>query len=574
MPSPRSAPASSWVEAALPPSWTALEAAGVTPELARILARRGVASEAEAEAFLAPRADQLHDPCLIPGLVAAVERLTAAGREKQRVAIVGDYDVDGISATALLAAVFTVCGMEVMTVLPQRLQEGYGFQPLHVAAAHQRGAQLVVTADCGSTARSALAAAKEHRLEVIVTDHHLSDQELPDWVIEVNPSRRGGAYPFPHLSGVGVAYKLAVALARRLGKKIEHAALLRVACLGTICDLVPLVGENRVIAALGLEALATTRSLGLQALMQRAGVQAPLSAADIGFRLGPRLNAAGRLASPEAALELMMTRDRVRAGKLAEELDSLNRQRQVAEQRVVDESLAACGLLEPLPPILVAWSDRWHRGVVGIAAGRLARRLQRPTVLLSVEGARATGSGRSVEGIHLYRFLARWHDRFERFGGHAQAIGLTLRVDELEPLRQAWEREAAASWDPELLSPRIAYELELPPAAIDDRLLAELQRLEPHGVGNRRPILRVGPLRSTGEPRRFGRGHLAVRASGPDGHPVELLGWGWQERESHLRRQIEVVASLQADRLHGGPVLRLLDARPWSPRRSTPTSTG
>lgn len=526
-----------------------------------LLARRGVEDGAAAQAFLAPSAEQLHDPHLLAGLPQAVERLAVALEKRQPVVVVGDYDVDGVTSTALLVAVLKACGLTVHPVLPHRLEEGYGFQPVHVEQALERNARLIVTVDCGVTSRPAVARARQAGLDVIITDHHLPPDELPAGALVINPRQQGCAYPFPDLAGVGLALKLALAFGRRTGRELKLNQLLRLACLGTIADVVPLRGENRVIAALGLQALAQTRSVGLKALMGQAGLSPPLTAADVGFRIGPRLNAAGRLAEPEQALELLLSRDRNRAVELARELELRNRERQQEENRVLAEARETIRARAPLPPLAMAWGEEWHRGVVGIAAGRLARELCRPTLLLARDGERATGSGRSVPGIDLHAFLRSFEEGFERFGGHAQAVGLTVRSQELEPLRQRLE-EAAARFPPERLRRRYEYELDLPPGQVGRELLAELDRLEPCGEGNPRPLLKVGPLRLAGRPRAFGRGHLSGRAHGEEGGAVHLVGWGWQERAERLAGRFEALGHLQLDGYIQGPVLRLVDARP------------
>jgi single-stranded-DNA-specific exonuclease len=262
-----------------------------------------------------------------------------------------------------------------------------------------------------------------------------------------------------------------------------------------------------------------------------------------------------------------MSRDPVRAAELAAELDAWNRERQSEEVQVVDEARQLFLGRAELPPILVGWSESWHKGVVGVAAGRIARDFHRPTLLLAVagdsgiSGVSATGSGRSVSGINLHEFLSPWKDRMERFGGHAQAVGMTVATDRLEELRGEWEA-AAAEWPASLLVPRLEYELHLPPSRISQRLLADLQRLEPFGQGNPRPLVRTGPLRLDGPPRYFGKGHLGGRARGEDGGQVELVGWGWRERESDLAGWFEVLGCLEEDSYRGEPVLRLVDSRP------------
>lgn len=554
-------PVAEWIAAPTPDAAAGLERAGFPGWLAGLLARRGVADAPEAERFLTPSLDQLHDPYLLAGMEAAVERLLKARTDHERIAIVGDYDVDGVTATAQLLAVLGACGCDVRAILPHRLREGYGFQPVHVERAQAEGCTLIVTADCGSSSVAAVERAQAAGIGVVVTDHHLPGCALPDGAIQINPRQMGCTYPFPDLAAAGLALKLALAMAGRCSRKVEVEALLRIACLGTIADLVPLRGENRVIAALGLTALAEARSLGLKALIQQSGVKPPFTAADVGFRLGPRLNAAGRLDSPDRALELLMSRDARRAAELALELDTWNRERQSEEAHAVEQAAAVFAALSPLPPILVAWSAEWHKGVVGVAAGRIAKDFHRPTVLLAVEGETATGSGRSVPGLELHGFLGGWKERMQRFGGHAQAIGMTAAVVELEGLRAEWEA-AGASWPAALLERRLEYELHLEPREISSRLVADLGRLEPFGQGNPRPLVRTGPLRLDGPPRPFGNGHLGARTRGPEGAQVELVGWGWQERAAALNGSFEVLACVEHDSYRGGPVLRLVDSRP------------
>jgi single-stranded-DNA-specific exonuclease len=550
-----------WVAAPVPPAAAGLEQAGLPSWLALLLARRGVSDSAGADRFLKPSLDQLHDPFLLAGMEEAVCRLVDARNRGERVAIVGDYDVDGISATAQLLAVFARCGVEATPILPNRLREGYGFQPVHVERAQGLGCGLIVTADCGSSSVTAVEAALAAGIGVVITDHHLPGCELPEGTLHINPRQARCTYPFPDLAAAGLALKLALAFAERCGKPVDPAILLRIACLGTIADLVPLQGENRVIAALGLAAMVQTRSLGLKALIQQSGMKPPFTAADVGFRIGPRINAAGRLHEPERALELLMSRDAGRAFELAQELDGWNRERQTTEMRVVEEARQRFEARSPLPPILVEWSADWHKGVVGVAAGRVAKDFNRPVILLAVEGEAATGSGRSVPGLELHGFLAAWKDRMTRFGGHSQAIGLTVDLAHLEELRREWE-VAGESWPAELLARRYEYELHLEPKEVSETLLAQLAALEPFGQGNARPLVRTGPLRLQGEPRLFGKGHLSARARGVDGSAVELVGWRWQERLGNLRGSFEVLACIESDTYRGGPVLRLVDSRP------------
>jgi single-stranded-DNA-specific exonuclease len=553
-----------WLEKATPETAEALAEAGYGL-LAGPLARRGVSTPSEADAFLAPHRRGLHDPFLLHGMEEAVERLRMACRDGRTVAVVGDYDVDGVTACALLTAVLRSLGAQVVPILPNRLTEGYGFQILQVEKAHRAGASLIVTVDCGTTATSAVLAAVERGIDVIVTDHHVAGNDFPSQAIQINPLQDDCDYPFRHLCGAGLAFKLAQGVLRRSGRDEPLAALLRIACLGTIADVVPLVGENRVIAALGLRALSEARSPGLRALMRVARVAGSVSSTEVAFRLGPRINAAGRLADADLALRLFLTRDSTEADRLAGELDALNRSRRAEERRVVKQAAELFAGRDPLPGILVAWSPEWHRGVVGIAAGRLARDFHRPVILLGTDGDTGTGSGRSIPRLDLHSFVAGFQERTVRFGGHPQAIGLSVAVSELPDLRSAMEE--AAEWPPGILVRRREYELELSAGQIGSELYAELARLEPHGEGNRRPLIRLGPLERVGLPREFGEDHVKLRVrAARDGdsegsRPVWLLGWGWKERAASLDGRFEVLGALEWDSYQGGPVVRVEDAR-------------
>jgi single-stranded-DNA-specific exonuclease len=552
-----------WLAATTPAGTAELEAAGQPPHLARLLARRGVRNAADAERFLRPSPHDLHDPLLLGGMEQAVARLVTARKRRQRIVIVGDYDVDGVSATALLLAVFRACGMDARPVLPHRLRDGYGFQELQVATARELGASLIVTVDCGTGSAPAIRAALASGIDVIVTDHHLPGADFPQEAIQINPRQLECGYPFADLCGAGLALKLAQAVADAVGRRLELAPLLRIACLGTIADLVPLVGENRAIAALGLHALGRTRSPGLLALFEEAGLTPPLRAADVGFRIGPRLNAVGRLASPDAALELLLSREPERAAELAASLGTWNSRRRDEERRVVAEAHELLAARQPRPGILVAWSEEWHRGVVGIAAGRIAAELHRPTILFAVEGESATGSGRSIRDVALHAFLDRWRSELVRFGGHDFAVGLTARTADLDRLRQLWENEAR--WPENVLVRTYEYELEPQPADVGRGLIGELLRLEPHGPGNPQPLVRVSSLRVEAAPRLFGgeNEHLKVRARGTDGSSVWLLGWRWASRWPELDgRTVDVLGHLEWDAFLATPVLRLVDCRP------------
>ena len=551
-----------WVRASTPPGPDPFAGSDLDPRLAEMLRRRGVESVEEADRFLEPDLDHLHPLDGLAGLEEALVLLDEVRKAKKPVYVVGDYDVDGVTATALLTATLRACGVAVEPVLPHRMRDGYGIQPSHVERAVRGGAGLLVTVDCGTTADPALDAARDAGLPVVVIDHHLPGETCRDDVVMMNPRQTHCRYPFEDLCAAGLAFRVALAVCERWGRPLPSEALLRIACLGTIADMVPLRGENRIIAALGLRTLGETRSRGLQALFETARIRPPFAADDVGFRIGPRLNAAGRLDSAELALELLLTRDEARARELSQSLESLNDRRKREEERVVaDATERVLGDGPDLPGILVAWDPGWHRGVVGIAASRLARRFHRPTLLLAVEGETATGSGRSVPDIHLHGFLAPWKDRLLRFGGHAQAVGLTARLTELPNLVEEW-RDSAASFDADALTPVREYELELAPGECDLDLWRQLRRLEPHGQGNPAPLVRVGPMRLARPPRIFAERHLRGTGEADDGSRLSLLGWRWAERAERLEGSFEALGYLERDRRYGTLELRLVEARP------------
>jgi single-stranded-DNA-specific exonuclease len=549
----------------VPPGAERLRAeAGLPAWLAEALARRGVTTAEEARRFLEPSLEDLHDPCGLAGLAPAIQTILAARARGTRVAVLGDYDVDGITGTAILVAVLRACGLEVLPIVPHRAREGYGFHSLHADRAHAEGCGLLITVDCGTTSSVAAARALALGLAVIVTDHHLpGDKPLPPEVVLINPWQEGCGYPFRDLSGAAIALKLALAFAQASGRQIDPRLLLRVACLGTICDLVPLLGENRTIASIGLMELGRTSGPGLSSLLSVANLRSPVSSEDVAFRIGPRLNAPGRLDSAEASLELLLTRDTSRALELAEQLDIQNKERQTIERQVTREAKAAVAT-DILPPILVAWSEAWHPGVVGIAAGRLARIFNRPTILFAIHDGHATGSGRSIPGIHLQEFIARWSGSLLKFGGHSQAIGLSAPTVSLSGLAQEWTAAAAEEWSSVISVHELEYEIELPTAQLDQSLYSALSKLEPFGQGNQNPLIRVaGPLRLGSPLRHFGNGHISGHVLGPDQARIAFVGWDWSDRAPLFEGSFELLGRIEQDRYRGGFVLRLVDAKPY-----------
>ena len=465
---------------------------GVSPVVGSILARRGFRDVDEARSFLA--AEESHDPSTLPGAPAACELILAHVGRGSTIAVFGDYDVDGVCSTAMLLRTLRALGADPVWELPNRFDEGYGLSGPAIQRLAARGVELLVTVDCGITAVDQVAAARLAGLDVVITDHHRPGEELPDCTV-VHPAL--GDYGCPELCASGVVLKLSEALFAAAGRDAAEAAEdVDLAALATVCDLVPLRGENRRIVREGLVALGRTRRPGLRALMEVGGVApAELSEHSLGFRLGPRINAAGRMQRADAALELLLTDDDARAGEVARELDLLNRDRQEAETRIRFAADAACAPQAHEAAIVVAGED-WHPGVVGIVASRLVERWRRPCVVIALDGqGGGLGSGRSISAYDLHAGLAACSEHLLRFGGHRMAAGVELEVGAVEPFRRALAAHAAAALSPQDLIPVERVDAVVPGGDLGLDLADDLELLRPFGMGNPQPTLLVPAAR-------------------------------------------------------------------------------
>ena len=465
---------------------------GLHPVTASILVRRGHDTPEAARRFLA--ASDRHDPDLMDGLPAAVEIIMGHVARGSRIVIHGDYDVDGVCATAVLARALARLGAAPVCELPSRTGDGYGLSAAGVERQAAAGTDLLVTVDCGITAVEEVARARALGVEVVVTDHHRPGEQLPDCTI-VHPAL--GGYPFPELCATGVAYKLAEALSAAAGADgVDADEDLDLVALATVCDVVPLVGENRRIVRDGLAAIARTRKAGLRALMRVASCDpGTADAGALGFRLGPRINAAGRMRRPDAALELLLTEDDGRAGEIAGELDLLNRERQDTEMRITFAAEAALAEHGHDPAYVLAGED-WHPGVIGIVASRLVERHSRPCVLIALDGAGAgRGSGRSISAFDLHAALAACSPHLGRYGGHRMAAGFDISADAVEGFRRDFVHHAAGVLSPHDLRPVERVDALAPGGSLGLDLAEELQRLAPFGHSNPSPTLLVPAAR-------------------------------------------------------------------------------
>lgn len=468
-------------------------APGLSPLMARLLATRGARTPADVGAYLHPDVSRLHDPLDLLGAGEAVDRLRLAARTGARIVVFGDYDVDGVTAVAQLRAALRRAGADARAFIPHRLRDGYGLRPETVRTVlDELAPALLVTVDCGITATDGVACARAAGVDVIVTDHHLVPDALPPGALVINPKQPGCVYPEKQLAGCGIAFRLAEAFGAASGAPLARESLLRLACLGTIADMVPLSGENRIIAAAGLAALSSPRSPGLKALLVECGIgggRRP-TAEDVSFRVAPRLNAAGRVDTAATALALFELQAPVEAAAAARKLTLHNVERQSLERRVV--TAARERIRRESDPerdaVLIAGDSAWHRGVLGIAASRLAREYHRPVLLFALEGERASGSGRSIPGVSIHAILNEMSHFFLEFGGHDQAVGASIPAGSLGAFREEALRVFAERVPAENLVPVAEAEAELAVEEITEELFRELEALEPHGVANPRPV--------------------------------------------------------------------------------------
>ena len=486
---------------------------GCPVALAEILARRGILHPGGAADFLSPRLKRLGDPFLLPDMRAAVDRTLAAIDRGERIVLYGDYDVDGVTSLALLMRLLRACGATPEAFLPLRMDEGYGLSPDGVGRCVATFApQLLIAVDCGTSSAAEIAALAAQGVEAVVIDHHECPPELPRCAALVNPKRADAAADFGYLCSAGLVFKFCHALLKaRPLPEFDLREYLDLVALGTVADIVPLIGENRVLVQKGLEQMARTRWAGLRALMEVAGVAATLTPSDVGFKLGPRLNASGRLGAAAASLELLLTDDPHRAHALALELDGQNRDRQRVEKATVAEAEAQLQFDPARDAAIVVGAPGWHPGVLGIAASRICRQHHRPTFVIGFdENGLGKGSGRSIAGFSLVEALAHCGHLLEKFGGHEMAAGLTLRQEQFEAFRTAFHAFARERLTADDLVPRVVIDGEASLEEIGFEFLAVHEQLQPFGMHNTQPLFLARGVRPLSEPVVLKEKHLRL----------------------------------------------------------------
>jgi single-stranded-DNA-specific exonuclease len=541
-------------------------ALNIDPAVARLLCQRGFADPEQATRFLHPGLEHLHDPMLLADMRAAVERIMAALARRERIAIHGDYDVDGVTSTVILRRALELLGGDVVHFIPERLKDGYGLQPAAIERLHAGGVALVISVDCGIRGADAARRARELGVDLIITDHHEPDTELPPALAVINPKRADCSYPDKYLAGVGVALKLVQALCHRAGRDQLLPGFIKVAAIGTLADVVPLVGENRVIAKLGLELLTKgPHKIGLRSLIDVCGLTGKtIDSYHIGFMLAPRVNAAGRMSTPDIATRLLLAQDETMAEhvrQLALQLDGENVKRQEEEAEI----LAAAKKIVQTDPeigarsILVVSGDLWHRGVIGIVASKLVDAFHRPAIVLSVEDGIAHGSCRSIAKFDMLAALERCAPLLTRFGGHKQAAGLALDAARVRDFRLAVNAVADETLGPEDLMPRLRIDGGLTFRGITGGVAAGVASLAPFGAGNPRPVFAARGVEIIDGPRKLKERHLKM-ALKQDGRIFRAVAWRAAERHDYLtehKAALDVAFSLEENQYNGETYVEL-----------------
>jgi single-stranded-DNA-specific exonuclease len=536
------------------------------PAVARLLCMRGLGDPETARRFLHPSMDDLHDPYLLADMDKAVARVERAIAEKERIAIHGDYDVDGITSTVILRRALEMLGGEVVHFIPERLRDGYGLQPAAIDRLHGEGVHLVISVDCGIRGTEAALRARELGIDLIITDHHEPDGTLPPALAVINPKRHDCSYPDKNLAGVGVALKLVQALCQRAGKGKWLPAFVKIAAIGTLADVVPLVGENRVIAKLGLASLSAGRhTVGLRALLEASGLTGKtIDSYHVGFILAPRVNAAGRMSTPDIATRLLLATDEA-AGEdargLAQQLNEENLKRQTEEADLVAQAKKAIDTDPAVGAhnVLVVGGEGWHRGVIGIAASKLVDAYHKPAIVLSVDGDVAHGSCRSIPAFDMLDALERCADLFLRFGGHKQAAGLTMDAARVPEFRARINAHANQVLEPDQLRPRLRIDGNLNLKQITPDLVDGLNLMAPFGLANPRPIFHAMPVEIVDGPRPLKDRHLKMTFR-QDGRSFRAIAWRAAERAAFLtehRAGVNLAFSLDQNEFQGETYLEL-----------------
>ena len=536
---------------------------GIPPLITKILLLNGVSSFST---FLSPSLNKLHNPFSMKNMDCAVERIVKAIRCKEKILVFGDYDVDGITATSILVRFLQEAGAaRVLYQIPDRFRDGYGLKHSVIDFCKDEQVDLLITVDCGITSVDEVAYATGYGIDVIITDHHECKKELPSAVAVLNPKQPDCGYPFKNLAGVGVAFKLLEALTQTLGfdKTAFFEKYVDIATVGTIADVMPLIGENRILVKNGIESLSTTKNPGLKALMRQASVDVNhITANTIGFGLAPRINAAGRMDDPKLGVELLLAENDEEAEEKARQLDSINRERQVIEQETFDEAMVMLqdGIAQfEKDSVLVLAKEGWHSGIIGIVASKITERFHKPCILLSCDRGESKGSGRSIRGFNLFEALSACGQLLTRFGGHELAAGLTIETTQIEEFRKAINTYAESCLSSEDFVPTLLIDTKLPMGYANLQTVDKLSVLEPFGMHNPNPVFFCTNLRVVGIHTMGDGKHLRLQLS--DGQvQAQAVGFsmGPLAEKLTVNSSVDIVYNLEANTYRGERRVQIL----------------
>ena len=535
---------------------------GIPPVISQILVNRGLKTPEELKSFFYPSLSDLSDPFLIPDMDKAVERILKALRNRERIVIFGDYDVDGITSTALLYYVLNRFGADVIWYLPDRLLEGYGLSKKGIDEALDKGATLLVSVDCGITGIESVEYARSKGMDCVITDHHEPGDEIPDAYAIVDPKLGDDETPFRELAGVGVAYKLADALYDALGedKTYLHKHLDLVG-LGTIADIVPLTKENRILARFGLRTLESSSKPGIKALLQVAGLWGnELSSWHVVFVLAPRLNAVGRIGDPTLAFNLLTSHSHSEALEIAKQLENENKHRKELDERIFAEALElAERTVKPSDRAIVLSSDSWHLGVIGIVASRLVEKYYRPVVLISTVDGVGKGSARSIPGFHLLNAIRHTGHLLSKFGGHKYAAGLCIEPDKIDEFKEEFLKYASENLTEADLVPQLPIDARISPEEIDLNLIKWLELFTPFGPENMRPVFLIENAEIVGQPRIVGANHLRFKIRNSS-RTIDTIGFGFGDYKDKITmhtRPVNLAVVIEKNTYFGDPDVQL-----------------
>ncbi len=533
------------------------DALNVHPIIAQLLVNRSIQEVGTARDFLAPSLTLLHDPMRFKDMAKAVDRIRQAASEKQKVLIFGDYDVDGVTSSVILNKVLKSMGIDVVHHIPHRMTDGYGLNHDIADVAREQGVALIITIDCGVTAFDEVETIRSQGIDVIVIDHHEpSEGRLPDATAIIDPKQADCDYPFNELASVGLAYKLAQVLAPEICDEV-----LDFVALGTVADVAPLVDENRILVKAGLKQILKTRNKGLRALLQATKMKRkPITPFHIGFVLGPRINAAGRMDSALTALNLFLSDDEREAYSLAMELESYNYDRQKMQNNTISEAMeiVEAQIQQTDSKIIVLNKEGWHKGVLGIVASRLTDKYYRPSVVISTENGVGTASCRSIDGFHIQQALEQCQEVLENFGGHEGAAGLTIQENQIDPFRKMINDIAQSTLEIRKLTPKIYIDCEIPVNQVDLSLANTVEQLQPFGEGNAVPVFCSRRLVVKSYPQILGKGTLKFWVERDD-QPISAIGFGMERFADMISpgRQIDMAYEISIDDWNKAPEAQL-----------------